>query len=1016
MSKQVLNNWETWSSHRSKLNANFTELYDNKLEAWSNISVLTNDSGYLTSSTANTWLATKTTDNLTEGSTNKYATASEKTKLAYISVTQAVDLDTIESDTATNNAKVTNATHTGEVTGATALTVNSTAISNKTAKTTLAGTEEFLINDGWTLKKVTASNLGAWGEVNTASNVWTWGVGVFKQKSWVDLQFKKINAGSNKVTITDDTWNNEVDIDVAPANFTGIPESAVTNLVSDLSGKQPLNSNLTTISGLSPTNDDIIQRKAGAWTNRTMSQLKTDLALTKSDVGLWSVVNADTTTTANITDSTNKRFITDAQQTVLTNTSGTNTGDQTITLTGAVTGSGTGSFATTLASWIDATKIADGTVTSTEFQYINSLTSNAQNQINGKLANVVEDTSPTLWGDLDLDGNDITSALSTALNVTGNYTVTTTGTTTITPSGTGYLNIYGTSAWATLWSAWVTEIYGSEIFQWSPTGNVTHSEYASGLITHTAQGDTNIDINFVPAWTGHLQSGGNNVLTTASNYNLGVQYKDEGSNLGTSGTVDTIDFTGSWVTASRVWSTLTVNVTWGGGGGGTGDFSSNTSTSVDSEIVLFSGTGGKTGKRATGTGIAKITSGVLWTATAGTDYLSPTWTENVASKTLDNTNTITLKDTLFTLQDDGDTTKQLRFQLSGITTATTRTMTVPDVNGTLITTWDTGTVTNTMLAWSISNAKLSNSAITIAGTSTSLWGTITQDTITGLWSTGIIKRTAANTLATATAGTDYENALTFSTGLTRSTNTITVNTTQNIAKLSNLTSNWFVKTSAGDGTLSVDTSTYLTGNQTITLSWDVTGSGATSISTTVWKINWVSLAGLATWILKNTTTTGVPSIAVAWDFPTLNQSTTWSAATLTTARAIYGNNFDGSASLTQIIASTYGGTGNGFTKFSWPATTEIIFTGVAGTLTAYSSNANGTTQTKNALASYTQGSAVEIHANASKIEFYVNGVLKNTHTTNIPSALSTWHIYWTNVTGSPATHTLKSGKVRVRRF
>lgn len=42
-----------------------------------------------------------------------------------------------------------------------------------------------------------------------------------------------------------------------------------------------------------------------------------------------SVPNADTTTTANITDSTDKRFITDAQRTVLQNTSGTNSGDQT---------------------------------------------------------------------------------------------------------------------------------------------------------------------------------------------------------------------------------------------------------------------------------------------------------------------------------------------------------------------------------------------------------------------------------------------------------------------------------------------------------------------------------------------------------------------------------------------------------------------------------------------------------------------------------------------------------------
>lgn len=50
--------------------------------------------------------------------------------------------------------------------------------------------------------------------------------------------------------------------------------------------------------------------------------------VTKSDVGLSNVVNSDTTTTANITDSSNKRFVTDAQLTVIGNTSGTNTGDQ----------------------------------------------------------------------------------------------------------------------------------------------------------------------------------------------------------------------------------------------------------------------------------------------------------------------------------------------------------------------------------------------------------------------------------------------------------------------------------------------------------------------------------------------------------------------------------------------------------------------------------------------------------------------------------------------------------------
>ena len=65
---------------------------------------------------------------------------------------------------------------------------------------------------------------------------------------------------------------------------------------------------------------------------------------------------------------------------------------------------------------------------------------------------------------------------------------------------------------------------------------------------------------------------------------------------------------------------------------------------------------------------------------------------------------------------------------------------------------------------------------------------------------------------------------------------------------------------------------------------------------------------------------------VAADVPTLNQNTTGSAATLTTSRAIYGNNFDGSAALTQVIASTFGGTGNGFTKFTGATTAEKTYT------------------------------------------------------------------------------------------
>ena len=45
--------------------------------------------------------------------------------------------------------------------------------------------------------------------------------------------------------------------------------------------------------------------------------------------------------------------------------------------------------------------------------------------------------------------------------------------------------------------------------------------------------------------------------------------------------------------------------------GPVGDFSSNTSISVNNEIVLFNGVSGKLGKRATGNGVAIITNGAL---------------------------------------------------------------------------------------------------------------------------------------------------------------------------------------------------------------------------------------------------------------------------------------------------------------------------------------------------------------------------------------------------------------------
>jgi len=91
-------------------------------------------------------------------------------------------------------------------------------------------------------------------------------------------------------------------------------------------------------------------------------------------------------------------------------------------ISGAITSNKEG--ITTLASAIDATKIADGSVTSTEFQYINSLSSNAQTQLDAKQATI--DASNRLNANLIHDGsvdntefgylNGVTSAIQTQID------------------------------------------------------------------------------------------------------------------------------------------------------------------------------------------------------------------------------------------------------------------------------------------------------------------------------------------------------------------------------------------------------------------------------------------------------------------------------------------------------------------------------------------------------------------------------------------------------------------------
>lgn len=69
----------------------------------------------------------------------------------------------------------------------------------------------------------------------------------------------------------------------------------------DITGKQDSDADLSAIAALAPSNDDVLQRKAGAWTNRTIAQLKTDLAVNNVDNTSDTTKNAATATLTNKT-------------------------------------------------------------------------------------------------------------------------------------------------------------------------------------------------------------------------------------------------------------------------------------------------------------------------------------------------------------------------------------------------------------------------------------------------------------------------------------------------------------------------------------------------------------------------------------------------------------------------------------------------------------------------------------------------------------------------------------------
>lgn len=89
----------------------------------------------------------------------------DSTKVGFITVTQDVDLDAMESDIALNTAKVTNATHTGEVTGSTTLTISNNVVDEANMKISNSPVNDYVLTadsaatGGWKWAAVSAGDM-----------------------------------------------------------------------------------------------------------------------------------------------------------------------------------------------------------------------------------------------------------------------------------------------------------------------------------------------------------------------------------------------------------------------------------------------------------------------------------------------------------------------------------------------------------------------------------------------------------------------------------------------------------------------------------------------------------------------------------------------------------------------------------------------------------------------------------------------------------------------------------------
>ena len=199
--------------------------------------------------------------------------------------------------------------------------------------------------------------------------------------------------------------------------------------------------------------------------------------------------------------------------------------------------------------------------------------------------------------------------------------------------------------------------------------------------------------------------------------------------------------------------------------------------------------------------------------------------------------------------------------------------------------------------------------LTSAGTgATPTWTTPAAGTVTSVTGTAPVVSSGGTTPAISmpAATTSVDGYLT-----STDWNTFNGKGSGTVTSVSVTSANGFAGTSSGGATPALTLTTSITG---------VLKGNGTAISAATSGTDYsAGTSALATGILKSTTTTGALSIAVAADFPTLNQNTTGTAA-----------------NVTGTVASANGGTG--FTTY---ATGDIIYASATNTLSKLTAGTNG---------------------------------------------------------------------------